>query len=235
MKYISYLRVSTDKQGKNGYGIKAQRDAIKTHLSHKGDYELLAEYKEVESGRKPDRKQLQTALRRCRQLKATLIIAKLDRLTRSLPLLIDLEESGVDFEFVELPSADKTTIRLLVTVAEREAELISRRTKEALAIVKANGTQLGNPNLRKKGYSLGNARTAEIARKAKTQHAINWAKDYLPDLDSAERKAKKEKVAPTLQYIADHFNEQGLKTRRGKQWTTRNIQLLKQKREHISQ
>ena len=234
MKYISYYRVSTDKQGRDGYGIKAQQEAVKKYLSHKGDYELLGEYKEVESGRKTDRKQLATALRRCRQMSATLVIAKLDRLTRSLPLLMDLEDSGVDFEFVELPSADKTTIRLLVTVAEREAELISKRTKEALAIVKANGTKLGNPNLRKKGYSLGNARTAEIARKAKTKIAMNWAQDYLPDLKNAERKAQKEKVAPTLQYIATHFNEQGLKTRRGMQWTTRNIQLLKQRQSQIS-
>ena len=225
-KAIAYYRVSSKKQGEDGYGMKAQQEAVRKYLAHKEDCELIGEYKEVESGTNSDRKQLKTALRRCRQHNAVLVIAKLDRLTRSLEMLIELENSGVEFECVELPSADKTTIRLLITVAEREVELIRKRTKEGLAIAKQKGKKLGNPNLRK-GVVLGTAKSSRIAREVRSKKARDWAKDYLPDLENAERKAKKDKVKPTLKYIADYFNSEGLTTRKGKAWTTRSVQLLK--------
>ncbi len=234
MKCIAYYRVSTKRQGANGYGIDAQKKSVATYIENKHGYELIGEYKEIESGTKFERKKLATALRRCRQHKATLIIAKLDRLTRSLPMLMEIEDSGVDFECVEMPGADKTTVRLIVTIAEREVELIRKRTKEGLEIAKAKGKKLGNPQLLNGTVVLGCARTAKIARTAKTKYAESWAKDYLPDLVDAERKAKKEKVNPTLQYIANYFNSKGLKTRTGKDWTTRNVQLLKQRSTAIS-
>jgi DNA invertase Pin-like site-specific DNA recombinase len=233
MKAIAYYRISTKRQANEGYGIEAQRKAVNNYLEHRPDYELLAEYKEVESGTNPNRKKLKTALRRCRQHKAVLVIAKLDRLTRSLPMLMELENSGVDFECVELGGFDKTTIRLLVTVAEREVELIRKRTKEGLEIAKAKGKKLGNPQLRQ-GVVLGTAKSAKIAREARSKIAREWAKDYLPDLESAEQRAKQQKVNPTLQYIADYFNAEGLVTRKGKVWTTRSVQLLKKHRDSIS-
>ena len=232
-KAIAYYRVSTKRQDKDGYGIEAQQEAVTKYLANRPDYQLIDEYKEVESGTNLERETLRTALRRCRQHKAILVIAKLDRLTRSLPMLIELENSGVEFECVELPSADKTTIRLLVTVAEREVELIRKRTKEGLEIARKKGKKLGNPQLRK-GVVLGTARSASIARKAKSKKAMEWAKDYLPDLDNAEREAKKLKVNPTLQFVADYFNAQGLRSRTGKAWTTRSIQLLRKQQQVIS-
>ena len=234
IKAIAYYRISTRKKDRDGYGIEAQKEAVKKYLANKPNYELIDQYQEVESGTNSDRKQLNTALRRCRQHKAVLLIAKLDRLTRSLPMLIELENSGVEFESVEIPSADKTTIRLLVTVAEREVELIRKRTKEGLAIARTKGKKLGNPQLLKGTVVLGTAKSAGIAMKAKSKKARDWAEDYLPDLENAERKAKREKVRPTLQYIADYFNSEGLRTRKGKTWTTRSVQLLKTQQTAIS-
>lgn len=232
-KAIAYYRLSTKKKNREQYGIEAQQEAVTKYLSHKEGYELIAEYTEIESGSNLNRKELATALRRCRQHGAILVIAKLDRLTRSLPMLMELENSKVDFECVELPSADKTTIRLLVTVAERELELIRKRTKEGLAIAKKKGKKLGNPNLRK-GLVLGTAKSAKIAREAKSERAQDWAKDYLEDLTELEKKAKKDGVGFTLKYIADNFNAMGLHTRTGKSWSTRSVQLLKKQQEAIS-
>jgi len=234
MKAIAYYRISNKKKDRESYGIQAQQEAVRRYLTNKPNYELIDQYEEVESGTNLNREQLKTALRRCRQHKAVLVIAKLDRLTRSLPMLMELENSGVDFECVEIPSADKTTIRLLVTVAEREVELIRKRTKEGLEIAKKRGKKLGNPLLLRGEVILGTAKSARIARKAKSKKARDWARDYLPDLENAERKAKKDKVKPTLQYVANYFNSEGLRTRKGKDWTTRSVQLLRTQQGAIS-
>jgi DNA invertase Pin-like site-specific DNA recombinase len=142
-RYISYLPVSADKQGKAGLGIKAQRDLVSRHLN--GGHPTQ-EFVDVESGKRTDRPQLAAALAACRAHGATLIIAKLDRLARNLHFISGLMESGVDFIAADNPHANRLTIHILSAVAEEEARMISLRTKDALAVAKARGVKLDNPN-----------------------------------------------------------------------------------------
>ena len=141
-RFVAYYRVSTDKQGRSGLGLDAQREAVHRHLNG-GSWHLVAEVIEVESGKRNDRPKLSEALRLCRIHKATLIIAKLDRLARNVHFTSGLMESGVDFVAVDFPQANRLTIHILAAVAEHEAGMISARTRAALAAAKARGVQLG--------------------------------------------------------------------------------------------
>jgi len=134
--------VSTDRQGQSGLGLEAQRAAVASYLA---GWTLLAEFVEVESGRKDDRLQLAVALALCRQHKARLVIAKLDRLARSVALISSLMESGVEFVAADMPAANRFMLHIMAAVAEHEREMISQRTRAALAAAKARGTRLGNP------------------------------------------------------------------------------------------
>src|ERR1700722_12486249 len=131
-KFVSYLRVSTAKQGVSGLGLEAQREAVATYLNG-GKWNLVQEVVEVESGKRNDRPQLARALALCRLHNATLIIAKLDRLARNVHFISGLMESKVDFVAVDFPQANRLTIHILAAVAEHEAKMISERTKAALA------------------------------------------------------------------------------------------------------
>jgi DNA invertase Pin-like site-specific DNA recombinase len=142
-EWIAYFRVSTDKQGVFGLGMEAQRDAVRRYVQNRGH--ILAEYIEVESGRKSDRPQLMAALAECRRRRATLIIAKLDRLSRNVHFISGLMNSDVEFVAVDMPTANRLTIHILAAVAEHEREMISERTKAALAAAKVRGVKLGNP------------------------------------------------------------------------------------------
>ena len=142
-KYIAYLRVSTDKQGVFGLGMDAQREAVARYVANRGT--IIAKYVEVESGRKSDRPQLMAALADCRLQKATLVIAKLDRLSRNVHFIPGLMNSDGEFVAVDMPTANRLTIHILAAVAEHEREMISERTKAALAAAKARGVKLGNP------------------------------------------------------------------------------------------
>lgn len=133
-RFVSYLRVSTDRQGASGLGIEAQREAIRLHLNGTAP---LAELIEVESGTRSDRPMLQEALTLCRLHRAKLVIAKLDRLARNVHFVSSLMESGVDFVAVDFPTANRLTVHILAAVAEHEAQMISARTKAALARKKA--------------------------------------------------------------------------------------------------
>src|SRR5213080_3501248 len=143
-KFIAYFRVSTDKQGKSGLGLEAQRNAVLDYLNG-GRWSLVQEFVEVESGKHSDRPQLTAALAACKKHKAKLVIAKLDRLSRNLAFIATLMESGVEFVAVDMPEANKLTVHILAAVAEHEREMISERTKAALKAAKARGTRLGNP------------------------------------------------------------------------------------------
>ena len=140
--FIAYYRVSTDKQGKSGLGLDAQRQSVIDFVHDRG--ELIAEYTEVESTRH-QRPELQAALELCRRQKATLLIARLDRLARNVAFISNLMESRVDFMAVDMPEANRLTIHILAAVAEHEREMISKRTKDALKAAKARGVKLGNP------------------------------------------------------------------------------------------
>src|ERR1041385_3538340 len=149
-KFISYLRVSTDKQGRSGLGLEAQRAAVESFLNG-GRWKLLAEYVETESGKRTDRPKLAKALAHAKAIGATVVFAKLDRLSRNVDLLRSLVASDVDLVFCDLPHVPAGAMgRFLLTqmasVAELEAGLISERTKAALAAAKARGVKLGNPN-----------------------------------------------------------------------------------------
>src|ERR1700689_4648726 len=178
-KFISYLRVSTDKQGRSGLGLEAQRAAVEGYLNG-GRWTGVADYVEAESGKRSDRPKLAKALAHAKVIGATVVFAKLDRLTRNVDLLRSLVTSGVDLVFCDLPNVPPGAMgRFLLTqmasVAELEAGLISERTKVALAAAKARGVKLGNPNGARalRGKQVGNAEAVEAIKQKADAHAIN--------------------------------------------------------------
>jgi DNA invertase Pin-like site-specific DNA recombinase len=167
-KFVSYLRVSTDKQGRSGLGVEAQREAVARYLNG-GSWKLVAEYVETESGKRSDRPKLAAALAHAKAIGATVVFAKLDRLTRNVDLLRTLVTSGVDLVFCDLPHVPPGPMgRFLLTqmasVAELEAGLVSERTKAALAAAKARGVKLGNPNGGRalRGKQVGNKEAVRL-------------------------------------------------------------------------
>lgn len=207
-KFISYLRVSTQRQGQSGLGLEAQRKAVEDYLNG-GQWELLHEYVEVESGESGDRAQLQKALHHCKVTGATLIIAKLDRLTRSVATLVDIQRSGVKFAAADNPEANELTVNLLVSVGQYEREMISKRTKEALAAAKARGVKLGNPKGAAHLKGLGN----DAAVKAIKEKAQERAEDLRPIIEDII-----EGGATSLRAIAKELNGRGILTPRGGRW-----------------
>ncbi|MHC2109110.1 recombinase family protein [Methylobacterium sp. CM6246] len=171
-RFVSYLRVSTDRQGRSGLGLEAQRTAVAGHV---GDGRLVAELVEVESGRRNDRPQLTEALALCRAHRAVLVIAKLDRLARNVAFISALMDSGVEFLAADFPQANRLTIHILAAVAEHEREMISARTKAALQAARARGVVLGGFRGRP-----GTALEAAQARAAKTEKAQARAQALAP-------------------------------------------------------
>ncbi len=173
-KFVSYLRVSTDRQGRSGLGLEAQRTAVAGYVAGRA---IVAELVEVESGKRSDRPRLAEALALCRAHRATLIIAKLDRLARNVAFVSNLMESGVDFVAVDFPQANRLTIHILAAVAEHEREMIGARTKAALVAAKARGAKLGGFRGR-----AGTAQDCAIARTGRTQRADAHARALAPVL-----------------------------------------------------
>ncbi len=156
-RFVAYLRVSTEGQGRSGLGLDAQRQAVTSHLAQHGG-ELLAEFQEIESGRKPGRPQLAAALACCRTRRAALLVAKLDRLSRDARFLLNLVEGAGEagVVFCDLPPGPMGRFLLtqMAAVADLEAGLTGQRTRAALAAAKARGTRLGNPRLRSRTHAL---------------------------------------------------------------------------------
>lgn len=171
---VAYYRVSTAKQGRSGLGLEAQRAAVGQLVASRGG-RLVGEFVEVESGRRADRPQLAAALAACRAYRATLMIAKLDRLARNVHFVSGLMESKVDFVAADLPSVTKFTLHILAALAEEEARMISARTKAALSAAKARGVRLGNPRL-----LAGDAAGARRAAAAKSAMAHARASNLAP-------------------------------------------------------
>jgi DNA invertase Pin-like site-specific DNA recombinase len=140
-KYVAYLRVSTDKQGRSGLGLEAQREAVQRFVRDRGGTIIAPEFLEIESGKHSNRPKLHAALKRCRLTGATLVVAKLDRLSRNVAFLMTLRDSGVDFIAADLPQANTMTITVMAAVAQQEREAISERTKAALAAAPARWAQ----------------------------------------------------------------------------------------------
>src|ERR1039457_6642688 len=149
-RHIGYFRVSRDTQKIDGYGMTAQREIVRRFVESQNGI-LEKEFSEVKSGKysDSDRPQLAAALDYCKRNKATLVIAKLDRLARNAEFLLRLQNSGVDFVCCDCPNADKFTVGILALVAQRERELISERTRLGLAAAKSKGVILGTPNPKK--------------------------------------------------------------------------------------
>ncbi|MBK3802670.1 resolvase [Azospirillum brasilense] len=207
--FVAYYRVSTDRQGRSGLGLDAQREAVAIHVAGRGD--LVAEFTEVESGRKVDRPQLRAALDLAARRRATLVIARLDRLARNVAFIANLMDSRVDFVACDMPEANRLTLHILAAVAEHERELISQRTRAALAAAKRRGTRLGNPT---PGPALRCARAALVA--AADGFAAN-ARPLIQDLQAA---------GLGLRAIARELNRRGVPTARGRDWqasTVRNV------------
>ena len=165
-QYVSYLRVSTQKQGYSGLGLEAQKEIIKNFLHDKTP---IAEFTEIESGRKTDRPKLKEALTQCRTTGATLIVAKLDRLARNVSFLSNLLESDVEIVFCDFPQANKMVLHILAAISQYEAELTAQRTKAALQAKKARGAKLGNPehlmNKHEQAIANSNKTNSEKAKK----------------------------------------------------------------------
>src|SRR5947209_267410 len=139
---VAYYRVSTDKQGQSGLGLEAQRHAVMSYLNG-GSWQIVAEFTEIESGKRSDRPELDKAFATARLHRCSLVIAKLDRLSRDAHFLLGLEKAGIDFVAADMPNANRLTVGIMAMVAEEERRMISKRTKEALAAARARGTKLG--------------------------------------------------------------------------------------------
>lgn len=198
-KFVAYYRVSTDRQGQSGLGLDAQRAAVAKHI---GTAELVAEFTEVESGRKNDREQLAAALVTAKRAKAVLVIAKLDRLARNVHFVSGLLESNVPFVCADMPEADRTFLQMMAVFAEWEARKISERTKAALAQVKAQGRTLGCP-------------TPEIGSAAGIARIQAKADAYAQRVGPVVRDIMNRCGANTLRDIAAELTMRGIETPRG--------------------
>ena len=217
--FVSYLRVSTDRQGRSGLGLEAQRAAVTEYLNG-GAWRLVAEVVEIESGKRNDRVRLAEALNLCRAHRATLVIAKLDRLSRDAAFLMNLEAAGIEFVAVDMPNANRVTVRIMAVIAEEERRMISARTKAALAAAKARGMALGGFRGR-----AGTDADLRLARAQRTRQAGQHAASLLPIIADIEGAG-----AASLAAIAAGLNERGVPTASGKgSWTPAGVSRVKKR------
>jgi DNA invertase Pin-like site-specific DNA recombinase len=206
-RFISYLRVSTDKQGEHGYGIDAQRKAVTDFLDG-GKWQLLGECVEVESGKRNDRPELAKALAACKKHKAKLVIAKLDRLARNVAFIANLMDGKVDFVCCDMPEATRLTIHVLAAVAEHEREMIAKRTRDGLAAAKARGVKLGGP-----AFPAINA--------ARQEAATSRAQAIAPVLA--------ELAGISAHAAAAELNARGVPTATGAAWSAKTVIRVRQR------
>ena len=205
--FIGYVRVSTARQGKSGLGLQAQQDAISHYVQGKGS--LLKTFREVESGKVNQRPQLEEALMLCQTEKATLVIAKLDRLSRNAAFLLTLQESQARFVCCDMPQADPFTIGILALVAQHERKMISQRIKAALTVTKARGTKLGNPNGWGHAHQLGVPASIK-ARQTKAIAVQDAALAHLTQVGLVSAPQKRQ---------LESLHAAGILTARGNPWT----------------
>jgi len=218
-KYIVYYRVSTKEQGISGLGIDAQKTAVQSFLKQAKAEEIPPSFTEIESGKNNKRPELRKAINRCKETGATLLIAKLDRLSRNIAFIFTLKEelhtAGVDFKALDLPEANTLTLGIMASMAQHEREIISQRTKAGLKEAKARGKILGNPsNLTDESRRRATLSITTNAREdTNTRHAFHFIKP-------------RKEQGQTFQSIADQLNAEGYTTRRGKAfhaWQVYNI------------
>jgi DNA invertase Pin-like site-specific DNA recombinase len=214
-KFVAYYRVSTQKQGINGLGMDAQRHSVLNYLDG-GNWKLIAEFAEVETGKRSDRQELAKAIALCRKERATLVIAKLDRLARNAAFLLNLRDSGVDFIAVDMPHADRFTVGIMALVAEKERDMISQRTKDGLAAAKRRGTKLGNPRP---------AEAVKRAVKVNKQRADTYAASLVPVIQQIQKAH-----VSSLRGSAQCLNARGFKTPNGKAFAAQSVKNILDRR-----
>jgi DNA invertase Pin-like site-specific DNA recombinase len=213
-KFVAYYRVSTQKQGRSGLGLAAQRQAVADFLNG-GNWKIVGEFTEVESGKKSDRPQLAKALVMCRLHGARLVIAKLDRLSRNAHFLLGLQESGVDFVAADMPTANQLTVGIMAVVAQDEAKRISERTKAALQAAKLRGAKLG-------GFrgAMPTVRMRKLSAEALQARTEARVADLAPIIKELQATGK-----TSLRAIAAGLNDQGIPTARGGEWSS--VQVMR--------
>ena len=212
-KYVSYLRVSRQTQFESGLGLEAQRAAVVKYVGSLGQAEIAKEFVEVESGKKADRPILAEALRECKANGFTLLVAKLDRLSRNLHFITALQNAKVDFVAADNPHATPFLIHILVAVAEHERNMISSRTKSALEAAKRRGVKLGNPQ-----YQAAISKAVEARQKI--------AADRNAGLREMVAEVMEKTGLTKLAEIAQALNLRGIQTARGSQFTPTHIHRL---------
>lgn len=213
--FVSYLRVSTERQGRSGLGLEAQRRAVADFLAG-GSWRHVAELVEVESGSRDTRPRLAEALALCRLHGATLVIAKLDRLSRDAAFLLNLQKAGVRFVAADMPEANELVVGIMAVVAQAERKMISTRTKAALAAAKARGMRLGKPE------NLTNQAVGQVrGRERQAQRARERAQDLAPILADIRGAG-----AVSLRQIADALNARAVPAARGGTWTATQVRRV---------
>jgi DNA invertase Pin-like site-specific DNA recombinase len=213
--YVTYFRVSTQRQGRSGLGLDAQRAAVQSYLEGNNGLQL-ATFTEVESGKGNERPQLVAALRRCRQTRATLLVAKLDRLSRNAAFLLSLRDAGVRFVAADMPDMNETVVGILAVIAQHERQAISDRTRAALAAAKRRGVRLGNPHL--KAGTKATARAATHAAQLVAKSRAEELRDVVTEACS--------QGCVSLRQLADHLNGLGVQTPRGGTWAAASVSRL---------
>lgn len=227
-KVIAYYRVSTKKQGHSGLGLDAQRQAVQSLAKREGA-QVIAEFTEVESGKRSDRVEIAKAIARARAQRGTLVIANISRLARNVAFTACLRESGVAFVCCDNPNADDFTINILASVAEKEAKDISDRTKAALAAAKRRGTLLGchNPRVKrviKEARRLGTANGIAKATKKSAAKAAKRREETYSFLWNDMRAWRD--AGDSYATIADRLNAAGHVTTSGKAFAPMTVQRL---------
>jgi DNA invertase Pin-like site-specific DNA recombinase len=227
-RFVSYLRVSTTRQGADGLGVAAQREAVERHVAGDGG-RIVAEFVEVESGRKNDRPQLAAAIEACRRYNAVLAISRLDRLARNAAFLLSLRDAGIEFVAADMPSANRMTVGVMALVAEQEAEAISARTRAALAAARARGVKLGGS--REGAYDIsvhgrdGHAAGLKVRQGKAMERAANLA--------SAVQQLRAE-GAVSLAQLANGLNLLDIPAPRGGRWAPAQVMYLLKNLEKVA-
>ena len=215
---VAYYRVSTEAQKRSGLGLEAQQAAVRSLCASRG-WEVIAEYTERESGKRDDRPRLQQALQDVKLTGATLVVAKLDRLSRSVAFLSALQDSGAPFIAADMPEANELTVHIMAAVAQSERKAIGKRTKEALAAAKARGKKLGNPNGAAALHRAGKGNSAAVAKvQDRAQAFAESLRDTLGDLRAAG--------ITSYSAIASELNRRHIQSARGGQWHASSVRNL---------
>lgn len=217
-RVVAYYRVSTESQGRSGLGLEAQRQAVLALCQSRG-WEVIAEHTEVESGKVAERPQLTAALHKAKVTGSTLVVAKLDRLSRSVAFLSALQDSGAKFIAADMPEANELTVHIMAAVAQAERQAISKRTRDALRAAKAAGRKLGNPN------GAAALRRAGKGNLAAVQKVIAGADDHARDLAPIINDIQAAGVQ-SLGAIAAELNARHIQTRRGGRWHASSVRNL---------